>query len=145
MNGRLVNFDAYNISNNNYFKLRNIAQAITGTEKQFNVSWNNNMGALGYDEFGNPVGTGGGIELLSNKPYVPVGGELAVGDGMAKTAQLYKSPMLKDGKDIKLVAYTINGNNYFKLRDLGEVFDFYVSWDGVNNAIIIDTTKGYTN
>jgi len=145
VNGQPVNFDAYNISNSNYFKLRDIAQAITGTEKQFNVTWNNNMGTLGYDEFGNLDGTRGGIELLSNKPYVPVGGEMTAGDGMAKTAQLYKSPMLKDGKDIKLVAYTINGNNYFRLRDLGEVFGFNVSWDEVNNAIIIDTTKGYTD
>ena len=37
------------------------------------------------------------------------------------------------------------GNNYFKLRDIGRALDFSVEWDGANNAIIIDTTKGHTS
>jgi len=29
---------------------------------------------------------------------------------------------------VELTAYTINGFNYFKLRDLGKEFDFGVIW-----------------
>ena len=39
VNGKEVAFDAYNISDNNYFKLRDIALQISGTEKQFEVQW----------------------------------------------------------------------------------------------------------
>ncbi len=42
-----------------------------------------------------------------------------------------------------MTAYTINGNNYFKLRDLGQAFNFGVTWDQENNAVVIDTTQGY--
>ena len=38
----------------------------------------------------------------------------------------------------------ISGNNYFKLRDIGQMFDFGVDWDSARNTIVIDTGKGYT-
>jgi hypothetical protein len=42
------------------------------------------------------------------------------------------------------IAYGLDGNNYFKLRDIGQVFDFGVGWDSSRNTIVIDTGKGYT-
>jgi hypothetical protein len=51
---------------------------------------------------------------------------------------------LKDGAKVtKLVGYNISDNNFFKLRDLGELFDFNVSWDGKLNTIIINTSESY--
>lgn len=46
-------------------------------------------------------------------------------------------------------AYNINGNNYFKLRDLASVLNetekqFEVTWDNVNNAISLIPNKSYT-
>ena len=38
VNGENVAFDAYNINDNNYFKLRDLAYILSGTEKQFEVS-----------------------------------------------------------------------------------------------------------
>lgn len=129
VNGKEINFEAYTIKGNNYFKLRDVAYALNGTEKQFEVVWN---------------GLKNAIELLSSKPYTVVGSELARGDGTAKQATACTSTIYKDGVVASLNAYTIAGNNYFKLRDLGEAFDFDVTWDGVNKAILIDTTRGYT-
>lgn len=129
VNGKAVSFDAYNINSNNYFKLRDIAQIIRGTDKQFNVTWD---------------GTKNAINLVSNTAYKTVGGELKVGDGKVKNATLSTSTIYKDGVEVSLTAYNINGNNYFKLRDLGETFNFDVSWDGVNNTVVVDTSKGYT-
>ncbi|MDE7221564.1 MAG: WG repeat-containing protein [Oscillospiraceae bacterium] len=130
VNGKSISFDAYSINDNNYFKLRDLAKALSGTEKQFEVTWDREKQA---------------IDLLSNKPYTAVGGELAKGDGTRKTALPSTSEMFLDGKAVQLTAYTINGNNYFKLRDIGETFDFFVDWDGAKNTIIIDTANGYTN
>lgn len=128
VNGKTVAFDSYNINNNNYFKLRDIAQVLRGTDKQFEVVWDTSKNA---------------IDMTSNKPYTTVGGELKVGDGVAKQCTLNSSPIYKDGVQVSLTAYTINGNNYFKLRDLGEAFNFDVSWDGSQNAVVIDTKNAY--
>ena len=129
VNGVPVAFEAYNINGNNYFKLRDVAQAINGTEKQFNVTWNGELNA---------------ILLERNTPYATVGGELAAGDGTDKNAVLCQSEIFEGNQKIDLTAYTINDNNYFKLRDLGKWYDFSIEWDGVNNCIMIDTTKPYT-
>ncbi len=46
-----------------------------------------------------------------------------------------------DGHKIELLAYTINGNNYVKLRDVGEVVNFNVYWNG---TVHIESDKPYT-
>ncbi len=128
VNGKEVSFEAYSINGNNYFKLRDVAKVLSGTGKQFEVKWD---------------GTKNVINLVSGSPYTVVDGELAVGDGKAKTAVFNSSPIYKDGVQVSLTAYTINGNNYFKLRDIGQAFDFGVTWDGAANTIRIDTSTGY--
>lgn len=129
VNGKAVSFDAYKISENNYFKLRDIAKVLSGTDKQFEVTWDSAKNA---------------INLISGQSYTPVGGELATGSGANQQAVLNTSTVYLDGKQIALTAYTIKGNNYFKLRDLGQSFDFGVGWDGANNTVTIDTNTGYT-
>jgi hypothetical protein len=129
INGENKSFDAYNIADNNYFKLRDLAFVLNGTEKQFSV---------GYDEATKA------ITLTSGQAYTPVGGELTgKGDGV-KTPKPTASKITLDGKEVILTVYIIEDNNYFKLRDVGEAFDFGVDWDGVNSTIVIDTGKGYT-
>ena len=49
------------------------------------------------------------------------------------------SKVLVDGEEYKFEAYNIEGNNYFKLRDLAEIFMFDVDWDAAANSVIIDT------
>ena len=68
---------------------------------------------------------------------------MAPGDGANKTAESSTSIIYKDGEIIELLAYKIGGNNYFKLRDIGKVFDFAVTWDGKTQTIGIDTSLGY--
>ena len=46
-----------------------------------------------------------------------------------------------DGQQIQMEAYAINGNNYVKLRDIGEAVGFNVYWDG---AVQIDSDSPYT-
>jgi alpha-tubulin suppressor-like RCC1 family protein len=129
VNGENVDFDAYNIAGNNYFKLRDLAYTLSGTEKQFEVGWD---------------GAANAITLTSGKPYTSVGGEMTGKGADGKAATPTTSKITLDGKDVSLTAYNIGSNNYFKLRDIGQTFDFGVNWDGAKNTIVIDTGKGYT-
>ena len=47
-----------------------------------------------------------------------------------------------DGVQVSMTAYGINGNNYVKLRDVGEAVGFNVYWDG--SAVQIESDKPYT-
>ncbi len=128
VNGMNTSFDAYNINGNNYFKLRDLARIVNGTEKQFEVEWNTDKKA---------------INLISNTPYTAVGGEMTKGDGKSKTASLNTSKIYQDGKEVSLTAYNINGNNFFKLRDIARAFDIGITWDDKTNTVGIDTTQSY--
>jgi len=124
VNGKEVKFEAYNINDNNYFKLRDIAKALNGSEKQFEVTWD---------------GAKNAINLITDKAYTVVGGELEVGKSTKLNVRNTDSRIYVDGIEVSIKAYNINGNNYFKLRDLGEFIGFGVDWDGANNKILIDT------
>ncbi|MHC1695666.1 MAG: transglutaminase domain-containing protein [Eubacteriales bacterium] len=130
VNGRPVSFQAYNIKDNNYFKLRDIAYVLNGTGKCFEVRW---------DEVKNA------ISLMSGWAYSAVGGELTFsGNATAISAVPTTSDIYLDGLKISLTAYNINGNNYFKLRDIANAIDFGVMWDELSNSISIDTSIKYT-
>jgi hypothetical protein len=129
VNGTQTSFDAYNIADNNYFKLRDLAYVLSGTPKQFEV---------GYD------GATKAITLTSGQSYTAVGGEMESSGAGNMAAIPTRSKIYFDGAEISLTAYNIDGYNYFKLRDIGQAFDFGVDWDGARNTIVIDTGKGYT-
>lgn len=128
VNGEKVDLEVYNIDGNNYFKLRDIAHLVTKTEKQFDVTWNENEKI---------------INLISKKPYTSKGNELRKADGTIKEGRLNLSKIHKDSEEINIKAYTINGNNYFKLRNVAETFDIGILWDSNTNTVNIDTNIGY--
>ena len=49
-----------------------------------------------------------------------------------------------DGKEVQMEAYRIKGNNYVKLRDMGEAVGFEVYWDSVNGYVQVESGKPYT-
>lgn len=121
--------DKYNIDGSNYFKLRDLAQLLSKTDSRFSIS---------FDEQSNAVA------VVSGKEYTPVGGELARGQDQSKTAVVSKQSVLIDGKVADgLSIYNIGGNNYFKLRDLGDALGFTVDYDADSNTAIV-LSKGST-
>ena len=58
------------------------------------------------------------------------------------TASLSNHTIYVDGQQVSMTAYAINGNNYVKLRDIGEAVDFNVYWDG--KAVQIESDRPYT-
>ncbi len=49
-----------------------------------------------------------------------------------------------DGQRVNLQAYEINGNNYVKLRDIGQAVDFGVTYDAAANSVHISPDSPYT-
>ena len=49
-----------------------------------------------------------------------------------------------DGQQVQLQAYAIGGNNYVKLRDVGRMVNFNVTYDGATNSVQINTNEPYS-
>jgi hypothetical protein len=128
VNGAAKSFEAYLIGGNNYFKLRDLAFVLNGTDKQFEVGYDNVTRA---------------ITITTGKPYKAEGGEMAAGDGKAKAANPTASEIYIDGKKLDLTVYIIGNNNFFQLRDLMRALDVGVTFDKVTRDIGIDTGLPY--
>lgn len=130
VDGRRVSPAAYNIDGNNYFKLRDIAALLTGTSAQFQVAYNQQTQA---------------INLTTGQSYTSVGGELAALPQGAQKVVPTPSAVYVNGKQVSFTAYNINGNNYFKLRDLGQTLGFSVDWNSASTTIVVETPKSDNN
>ena len=129
VDGEKANVAAYEISGNNYFKLRDIAAIVNGSEKQFEVSWNEAQQR---------------IDLTSGKAYTTVGGELGAISSANQSANASTAVVYKDGSKVDYTGYNINDNNFYKLRDVCQSFDIGVEWDGATQRVDIITTESYT-
>ena len=110
----------------NYFKIRDLAAMLNGTEKQF---------AVGYD---------GSVQVTTGQPYEAVGGELAGAAEGSFAAEPTNDAIYIDGVKADLTAYKIEGNNFFRLRDLGRALDFYVGWTA-ERGVFIETDRPYSD
>lgn len=126
VNGVLQNPTVYKIGGSNYFKIRDVAAVLNGTEKQFNV---------GY--------SGGKVTVTTGQAYEANGKELKGAPSSSKTASPSNDTIIIDGKEASLKVYKIGGSNYFKLRDLGKALNFYVGWTA-GKGVYIETDKPYS-
>jgi len=139
INNREVSFHSYNIGGYNYFKLRDIAYALNGTDSTFNVTWQQHRIS---------------VILTLGEAYRPLGGEMLQGNGIQKLAtpsdnNMFAVPHGVIGPDVdhsalanysvSAEAFLIDDYNYFKLRDLSEIVGFHVDWDPQRNVILIST------
>ena len=122
-----INIAAYNINGNNYIKLRDIAYILNNTSKQFEITYDSQKNA---------------VNITSGKSYTIIGGEMSKSTPEIQTSEPATAKIYIDGKEINLTAYNINGNNYFKLRDITRLFDIYISYDS-SGIITLDTSKKY--
>lgn len=129
LNGKPIALDSYNIDGNNYVKLRDLATMLNGSRKQFSID---------FDAAHNS------IALTLGKPYKAVGGEMAVPSSAPKQATPSTSNALLNGTKFYPKAYSIEGNNYFKLRELAREFNFSIAYNNVHDYITIDTTSSYS-
>jgi cobalamin biosynthesis Co2+ chelatase CbiK len=122
VDGEVKETEVYSINDANYFKLRDMAMLLNGTAAQFGVD---------YDKGTRTV------SIKTGEAYVPVGGELATGVDQSASALRSTQTVTVDGEDCELIAYNIGGNNFFQLRELGEVLGFYVDYDEAANTMLV--------
>lgn len=115
-------FEVYNIDGNNFFKLRDVAYSLNGTGSQFSVDFNQEKSS---------------IEIKKESAYVSVGGEMSVGVDKSKSAVKSTQKIIINNVEKELTAYNIGGNNFFKMRDLGEALDFDVEFDSSSNTVVV--------
>ena len=63
--------------------------------------------------------------------------------GAALTAQQSSQKITVDGKPVQIEAYSINGSNYAKIRDIGKAVGFAVEYDAASNTVQINTKSEY--
>ncbi len=118
---------AYNINGNNFVKLRDIASILSGTTKQFAVSYN--------EATNNVILTYGGAYVANGQENLPLG---APKETMASEQKVYVGTT-----PVNVMAYNIDGNNYVMLRDIALLFDFAVNYDLNTDTIAITTGSKY--
>lgn len=123
-----VALPVYKIAGSNYYMLRGLAQALSGTEAQFAVGWDAARSQ---------------ITLTKGEPYTPAGNEKGEALATKAAASLTSSSVWLDGQPLSLTVYNIEGNNFFKLRDLGQALNFSIGWNEGQHTISIDTAQPY--
>jgi hypothetical protein len=112
---------AYNINEENYFKLRDIAKLVN----IFDIDWSGDKSA---------------ISVILDKPYTPNGTESTEKPTGYNDIQLSADKVFIGDTELALTVYKIDGANYFRLKDLGTNFGFGVAYD-VPTATIQITTQ----
>ncbi len=128
VNGESVYVSSYNIDGYNYFKIRDLAQILSGTEKSFPVSWD---------------GESSRIDLAAGESYVPVGGECEENAALPEQILPSGARLYMDGAYVFASAYNIDGYNYFKLRDIMSLLNVEVEWDHDTRRVSLNTGRGY--
>ena len=59
------------------------------------------------------------------------------------TATFSGQPIYVDGQRVSMIAYSIGGNNYVRLRDIGKAVNFGVTYDAATNSVHINSTQLY--
>ena len=124
LDGEEVKIGGYLINANNYYKLRDLAALLNGTDKEFNVIFDKEKKQ---------------IALELGKPYEKLDTDLQEMKHDKTKAKMVTNTILVDGKEVELKAALIDQNNYVKLRDLGAVVGFKVDYNKETQAIIVDT------
>ncbi len=129
VNGKQYSLESYLIDGNNYVKLRDLAYILNGTNKQFDVSWDNVARAINF---------------ISDRAYTPVGGELKVSKTKPKIAQRNVNAIYWNTLPTDIRTYNMEGTTYVKIRDVARLFNYYIAWDAGQKQIAMDTKAIYT-
>lgn len=124
VNGIDVDVSGYSVNDSNYYKIRDIAMVLRATESRFDVAWDENLSA---------------VSVTTGVKYTIVGGELSSDHTAALNVEQNTAPVYVDGDLKETLSYNINGNTYFKIRDIADMIGFNVDWNGDTQTVVIET------
>ena len=131
LDGKDVSCAAFNIDGYNYVMLRGLASLLSGTEKQFSVTWNGQE-QTAVAETGKPYEDDGSV---TNGPAVKLDDS-----GLVTNAKRSSQTVKVNGISVTGVSiYNVAGNNYFKLRDLQPYLGFGLRYDESTATVVITT------
>ena len=122
--GKNIKINSYLIKKSNYIKIRDVAALLKDTPSKFMVDFDNETQKV--------IITKG-----KNQKEDFIYNEKIVEEKIVKTNK--QKIVDSDGNNIKLNGYLIDGNNYFRLRDLAKVLEFGVAYDFSTQTVIIDS------
>lgn len=111
-------------------KLRDLAMALNGTKAHFNVGWDGKISIIPGAAY-EAVGGENSTPYSGDQPYRAVSGEAVNFNGSSVNLTSFQ---LKDSAG--------NGYTYYKLRDLGQLLNFNVTWNG--SSIVVESDQPYT-
>jgi len=129
INGSRVNFRVYDIDNETFLNLFDVAHAFTGTDKQFTVRWSDRNRVLNITT---------GVSQTAIRLVTPRSG---IDAGSARPTD---TKLMINENEIDITGYRIAGNVYFNLREIAREMDFNIEKYPADKIIKIDTTEPFT-
>lgn len=127
LNGAQSPIQSYLIEGENYYKLRDLAKILTGTDAEFSITYSPKEKA---------------IHMNNNEKYIPNNSELKP---LSKVESIYESfdKLIFSNHEIYISAYKINENNYYKLRDICFYLDIGVGYNHKTKSIQLNTEENF--
>lgn len=129
VNEKTIDIYSYNINNESYFMLRDIAYILNNTNKQINILWDSEKNA---------------IKILNNVEYTSTDSHL---HNIEKSKPTYIIPsptdIYLDEDKIDITSYKIDDSNYIRLQDIMLLLDICMLYDENNKLVGIDTSLTY--
>lgn len=99
------------IMGKDYMKLRDFATVVLGTPAQFAVNYDNKTNT---------------VNIIKGQEYVSIGNEMLLDNSQKYITQKSHYQIAVDGTKISIQCYVIDGDLYFDIEDLANIFDMSV-------------------
>ncbi|MFI3226184.1 MAG: hypothetical protein R3Y09_02130 [Clostridia bacterium] len=130
VDGEQIAMDIYKVDGETYVKIRDIAQALVGTDQEFEVTWNTEFEL---------------IHMYSDLNYTSTGSELIITAAEDASLIAYNSApkLFKENTSSKINGFVINDENFYDLEQIANKLDFNIDINLKKEYITIDTTSEY--
>lgn len=117
----------YNIDGENYFKLRDVAAVLKDSKVKFGVEYKDGL-----------------VTLTKGADYKALDTDQK--EVKAESEAMLTNDKVKVGEtDLTAKAFKIDGNNYYRVRDLGKALEFGVDYDEASNTVLLSSEKAAQN
>jgi len=125
--GEVVTLPFYHIGSESFFRLRDIAYVLNGTDARFIVGWDGEINA---------------VFIVGGQPYITRGDELAPLNAYILSDVSESADIFVDGKKADFTAYLIDGSHFVMLEQISTMgFNWYVDQ---HDAFVIYTEPPVT-
>lgn len=130
VDGQEIEIDVYEVDDEVFFKIRDIAQMLVGTDEEFEVTWNETFEL---------------IDIYPGQEYTVTGREfITTAQEEAALIALDTAPdLFKEKSSTRVNGYVINDENFYNIEKFADMFDFYIDINLKKDYITIDTTSEY--